>query len=133
MNRKLYAVNWEEISRRIRFERAKGRCESCGVRHGVIGARDLGGEWHDEADIHTMNSSEGVARFGEEFPDMIRIVLTCAHLDHDTTNNDEANLQALCQRCHNRLDMPMRQRHARETRLAKKRAALVGMGQMELF
>jgi hypothetical protein len=28
------------------------------------------------------------------------VVLTVAHLDHDVTNNDPANLRALCQRCH---------------------------------
>lgn len=28
------------------------------------------------------------------------VVLACAHLDHDPSNNDPANLAALCQRCH---------------------------------
>jgi hypothetical protein len=29
-----------------------------------------------------------------------RVVLACAHLDHDPTNNRPRNLAALCQRCH---------------------------------
>ncbi len=47
-----------------------------------------------------------------------RVVLTVAHLDHDTSNNDPANLRALCQRCHLTHDA---QQHA-ETR-KRKRAA----------
>ena len=29
-----------------------------------------------------------------------RVVLATAHLDHDSTNNRQRNLAALCQRCH---------------------------------
>ena len=32
--RKLYPENWSEITNRIRFERAGGSCERCGVQHG---------------------------------------------------------------------------------------------------
>jgi hypothetical protein len=28
------------------------------------------------------------------------VVLACAHLDHDPTNNRPTNLKAFCQRCH---------------------------------
>lgn len=35
-----------------------------------------------------------------------RVVLTIAHLDQDTHNNDEANLKALCQQCHLAHDRP---------------------------
>lgn len=34
-----------------------------------------------------------------------KVVLTTAHLDHDKTNNDLANLRHLCQRCHLRHDI----------------------------
>jgi len=37
-----------------------------------------------------------------------KIVLTIAHLDHDLNNNSYFNLQALCQRCHNRHDIKFR-------------------------
>ena len=33
-NKKLYPKNWKEISKRIRFERAKGLCEKCGANYG---------------------------------------------------------------------------------------------------
>jgi 5-methylcytosine-specific restriction endonuclease McrA len=38
------------------------------------------------------------------------VVLTIAHMDHDEANNDPENLRALCQRCHNSWDAPMRRR-----------------------
>jgi 5-methylcytosine-specific restriction endonuclease McrA len=35
-------------------------------------------------------------------------VLTVAHLDHQPENNSPENLRAMCQRCHNRMDAPVR-------------------------
>lgn len=37
-----------------------------------------------------------------------RVVLTIAHMDQQPENNDDANLRALCQRCHNAWDAPHR-------------------------
>lgn len=37
---------------------------------------------------------------GKENQKAIKVVLTIAHLDHDTSHNDYSNLKALCQRCH---------------------------------
>ncbi|WP_148041392.1 HNH endonuclease family protein [Rufibacter immobilis] len=34
----------------------------------------------------------------------MKVILTVAHLDHDPTNNEDWNLKALCQLCHNRHD-----------------------------
>ncbi len=48
-----------------------------------------------------------------------RIVLTIAHLDHKPENCGPDNLRALCQRCHNRHDMPHRIQNAARTRRAK--------------
>jgi 5-methylcytosine-specific restriction endonuclease McrA len=48
------------------------------------------------------------------------VVLTVAHKDHTPANVERANLVALCQACHNRYDMPLRQQHAAETRRARK-------------
>lgn len=38
------------------------------------------------------------------------VVLTVAHLNHDISDNRYYNLAALCQRCHNILDMPHRRK-----------------------
>jgi len=77
--RALYPPDWPEISRRIRFERAGNCCEKCGA---------------ENYKPHPETGS--------------RVVLTVAHLDHDPGNNDEKNLAALCQACHNRHDGPKR-------------------------
>lgn len=101
IRRELYDPQWEKISDRIRFDRAGGRCEACGVAHGAVGARDANGRWHDKADIDTM----APAALSELYPDLksrevITIYLTVAHLDRDTSNNGEFNLAAWCQACH---------------------------------
>lgn len=81
-NRGRYPADWPEISDRIRFGRADGRCEctgQCGHDHyGRCQAR------HDTA--HPITGS--------------RVILTTAHLDHQPENNDPSNLAAMCQRCH---------------------------------
>jgi len=58
-----------------------------------------------------------------------KVVLTIAHLDQDITNNAYSNLAALCQRCHNRHDLPHRIRH----RAANKRRRLESAGQLNFL
>lgn len=88
-NRPLYPSDWALISRRIRVERAGERCEWEGC--GAVNGRP-----------HPLTGS--------------RVVLTCAHLDHDPQNCDEANLAAWCQLHHNRYD----REHRRQTRRARR-------------
>lgn len=45
-----------------------------------------------------------------------RVVLTIAHLDHDTTNNSDNNLAALCQKCHLTYDARLHAANAKKTR-----------------
>lgn len=117
-----YHPDWHWISRQIR-EQADNRCEWCGVENKAVGARDRAGEWHAVDDINGMSCSGGVALFGPEFPRIIQIVLTVAHLDHDKGNNDPANLRALCQRCHLNWDRELHQARAAVTRQASKQRA----------
>jgi hypothetical protein len=73
-----------------------------------------------------MKSDEGWSLFGDEFPDMIKIILTVAHHpDPDPMNCAEENLHALCQKCHNRLDAPMRAKNAAKTRRKKRIQAML--------
>lgn len=102
-DKSLYPADWKAISHRIRFERAKGKCEWCGAAHGAY-------------EIHTGK--------------IVKIVLTCAHLDHDPTHNDDSNLAALCQACHLRHDAQQHADNAAETRRNKRDD---GTGQMRLF
>ena len=39
-----------------------------------------------------------------------RVILTIAHMDWDETHADPARCRALCQRCHNHWDAPMRRK-----------------------
>lgn len=103
-NRNFYPDDWETISHRIRFERAKGKCELCERLHGGL-------YWN-----------------GKRF---VKIVLTAAHrgIDQpDGTPGDknnrmdcrDENLIALCQRCHLAFD----DRQHQQTAEKKKRDAL---------
>jgi 5-methylcytosine-specific restriction endonuclease McrA len=87
-----YASDWQQISLAIR-EREGWKCKWCQVENG----------------------SARIGRKGRTY----RVVLTVAHLDHDTSNNDPINLAALCQPCHLRYDSNMHAQHARETRKRK--------------
>ncbi|MEM7326140.1 MAG: HNH endonuclease [Actinomycetota bacterium] len=80
-------ITWELISAVVRHVRAGGRCEWCGPVNGS----------------EVLSASSGRS---------YRVILTVAHLDHDTSNSlDPENLAALCQRCHLTYDAPMK--HAR--------------------
>ena len=59
-----------------------------------------------------------------------RVVLTIAHIyDHDPMNCDPGNLAALCQKCHNAHDAPMRVKN----RKRKKRRKQEQAGQLKLW
>ena len=84
----LYPPDWNEISRRIRFERAGGKCEECGA---------VNGEPHPETGSI--------------------VVLSVAHRNHNPGDNREENLSAWCQRCHNTYDAPKRHANRKHRQL----------------
>ena len=88
-----YPPNWKDIAQGIR-DRAGNRCEFCGAENG---------QPHPETGS--------------------KVVLTVAHLDHDTTHNEPDNLKALCQRCHLRYDAHHHGKNAAITRRAKREKA----------
>jgi hypothetical protein len=127
-DRSKYPDNWEEISARIK-ERDGNCCKTCGVPNGAIGYRLASGEF-----VKIANSAEEVGLQADALAldgiNVIRIVLTVAHHpDPDPMNCSDENLQELCQRCHNRLDGPMRRANAAQTRRRK----IVERGQSEMF
>ena len=85
-----YPSNWKEIRQRI-LTRSKHRCEFCGV---------------ENYSRHPITGS--------------KVVLTIAHLDHNTGNNADVNLRALCQKCHLNYDKKLHIFHAQETKRKKK-------------
>ncbi|QIP14711.1 hypothetical protein G8759_19880 [Spirosoma aureum] len=73
IDRKRYPPDWKQISKRIRFDRAGGRCEvkGCGAVH------------------------------GEPYPITGKIVrLQTAHLNRLPEETTDENLMAMCARCH---------------------------------
>lgn len=129
-----YPANWPEISIAVR-ERDGNRCKWCGVQNGAYGARDRFGVWHDEDDIHGLQSDVGYALFGHDWDwHMVKIILTVHHIGVDYPDGSPGNprdkfdvrpenLVALCQRCHLNADRPHHIAKARETR-ARKRGQL---------
>ena len=104
-----YPAYWPEISHRIRFERAGGRCECdgrCGLDHGGDRCPELDGE------PHSVTGSI--------------VVLTVAHLNHAPEESADDNLMALCQRCHLAHDRPEHQRIARLRRSRERRRRATG-------
>ena len=104
----LYPIDWTQLSAQIRFARAGGRCESCGRPHGERVLHLGDGRWWDEKRGTWRNGQDRALRNlprPEALPAHVscfttRVVLACAHVDHDPTNNRPRNLKALCQRCH---------------------------------
>ncbi|TIV95094.1 MAG: hypothetical protein E5V85_21865 [Mesorhizobium sp.] len=43
-----YPIDWSELPQRVRFKRAKGRCERCAQPHGKTVAHLGDGRWWDE-------------------------------------------------------------------------------------
>lgn len=130
-NRARYPVNWKtEVRPRI-LARANNCCERCLVPNGVTVVRTVfcGRPAYELGEaVHDANTGELLAegfamQANPEEGHQVRIVLTIAHtIDQDPANCDDDNLQALCQRCHNRLDQAMRMANAAATRRGRKAA-----------
>jgi hypothetical protein len=114
-NRHRYPPEWPDISARIRFERAAGRCECTGQcpRPAAHLAED-----------GRCRNRHGAPAWGTGS----RVVLTTAHLDHTPEHCDDGNLLAMCQGCHLHYDAG----HHAETRSATLAAARAAAGALEL-
>ena len=112
-NRDRYPSDWKAISQRVRFDRAGGRCEcegECGLRH-VVNDEGAQLDLPPSCWIPSVPGGRCAAMNGEKHPTTKSVVvLTVAHLDHTPENCDNDNLKAMCQRCHNSYDAPMRRR-----------------------
>jgi len=109
--RDLYPPDWKEISVRIRFVRALGRCE-CDGRCGRP-------SWHLGPDGRCVAyHGRSIPRAPWETPTAALVVLTTMHLDHRPEHCDDDNLMAGCQSCHLAYDAD----HHAETRRAQKAA-----------
>ncbi len=104
-----YAADWRRISAGIRFGRAAGRCETCARPHHTLICTLADGRWFDPEQQTWRNARAEPATVPDPVDLVtlrpVRVVISTAHLDHDSTNRDPANLRALCQRCHLQHDL----------------------------
>ena len=121
-NRARYPKDWKLRSFFVRFIRAKGRCEWCGVPQYSIVGRGTGavidGPFPTFGEARQAIADRYASKFGvegdEPSPWSI-VVLTTAHVFDDRPEaSDLLNLAALCQKCHNGHDMEARRRGIRE-------------------
>jgi hypothetical protein len=101
-NRWLYPIDWAQLSASIRFGRAKGRCERCRRPHKTRVLHLGNGCWWDRENGRWRDGRGKVVRAYPALDNIrqTRVVLACAHLKHDPTQNAPSNSAALCQRCH---------------------------------
>lgn len=105
-NASRYPVNWDEISKRIRFDRAGGRCECEG---------ECGRGTHEGRcpNVHG----------GEAYGTGSLVILTVAHLDHEPEKCEDENLRAMCQGCHLHYD---REHHAQTAYVTRRQGKAIG-------
>ena len=103
-NRHRYPKDWPEISKRIRFVRAAGRCECPG------GANGCG--LHRGRRCEERHGEKAIWAKG-------KVILTVMHLDHTPEHCEEENLRAACNRCHLIYDAVHHAETARRNREAK--------------
>lgn len=105
MDKSKYPRDWNAISKAKRTA-AGWRCEWCGIDQGAVATSTKGQPY--------------------------KIVLTVAHIDQNTENNNPDNLAALCQPCHLRHDAGQHAANARQTRQKKKAAIQPGLFDQEV-
>jgi hypothetical protein len=105
-----YPEGWKQFSLNIRQNRALERCECAG-------------ECGLHRDRRCVEQDREQALWAQG-----RVILTVAHLcDCEPLCAQGDHVKAMCQRCHNRLDVPLRTRHRRERRERE-----VGQGRLDL-
>lgn len=109
MQRDRYPANWDEIALSVK-QFAKWTCQHCGKPCFHPGEKI--------PDLLTRLSKTWIEQMLEEENGVTvckpqRFRCTVAHLDQNPSNNDLANLAALCAPCHLKHDGPHRQANAR--------------------
>lgn len=127
-HRHFYPIDWPPLSAVIHFVRALSQCERCGRPH-MQDVRYLGdGRWWDVAATCWRDGRGRLLRRALPAPESMaaglvkitRVVLATAHRNHDTSNDQYANLAGFCQRCHMLHDRSEHQRRRRLTLRARK-------------
>lgn len=98
---KKYPDNFLTELRPAVLERAKSKCEHCGVdNYAIVQKGKFVLATKKQIDEFLERQKEVGKRQALKSLNLAMVVLTTAHLDQDEKNNDLKNLAALCQRCH---------------------------------
>lgn len=134
-DRSKYPANWREIRARI-LARAGNACEcsgECGDAHDggrcnasngvwIVRHETHPRRWRTRDDVETTMCEDGCGGIrGYEGRLPVKVVLTCAHLDRDTSA-DESRIRAFCQRCHLLYDKTQHASTARRNRFTRNAA-----------
>lgn len=155
MDKARYPTDWADISKRIRFERAQGKCEWCGAPNGQqIIRSDIDPAqyiiWDEVNLVYTWPDGSWIK--GSEVPDeyditkerYTRVWLTVHHIGIDKADGTpgspedkmdvrEDNLAALCNRCHLLADQPLHIRNRKATWSRNRHAAKEAAGQLRFL
>ncbi len=123
INWKNYPKNWREIRLQI-LARDGDCCKECGLKNYTVGWRNGGEKFVIMAAPGSYVKARELAieekRKCGVLPTVI--VLHISHQDHDTKNNEDSNLAALCQYHHLKHDSYHHSKNFRET--AKRRRGI---------
>jgi len=119
---------WLAIRARIQ-QRARFRCEECGVRDKAWGWRDQFGKFHyvNKTALKQTGYDRPPFKLKIYFDEtsqpllvkVIQIVCTTAHLDNELTDHSDKNLRFWCQRCHLRHDYHQHKAASHRSRRAR--------------
>jgi hypothetical protein len=116
-NKARYPKDWPEITRAIKVDRAKGRCECLGECGRPV--------YHLRADDGRCHNVHGESAYATGS----LVVLTTGHLNHVPEDCRPENLRAWCPGCHLHYDRD----HHSETRARTRREAEEAAGQVALI
>lgn len=128
-----YPPNWFTEIRPSILERAGHKCEQCGVPNYKVILRGVyDGQPVYQDDVFTIYDAETSEVITTDYANwidgkkFIKVILTIAHICHDSMCTNPLHLLALCQRCHLRLDMGHHVKNRKANKLKK-------AGQLDLF
>jgi hypothetical protein len=121
-----HSKEWKAIVARIKA-RAGNVCERCRVPNRVLIRRDKAARIYvlPDGEIRSADTGETLGTLTDATPwfdrleDPVEVILTVAHVEHDPRRNDDTDLRAWCQMCHNGHDGAHRRANAARTRAAR--------------
>lgn len=107
-DRTLYPDNWDQLASQVK-DAANWTCQECGRP-----CRKPGVRWGDFAVFLNLKHPQWfIAEVLDQEPKPQRFTLTVSHQDQNPSNNDPANLRALCSVCHLEYDKSATQQFRR--------------------